>query len=157
MKLIFSILILFSLNALADVTPLRNVDTYMIKKGDQLMKISKLIYGTTKRWHEIAQLNSSINPNCLKVGTLIVIPALEKDIKPFIIHKVQRGEQLMKISYKYYGTHQRWQEIVDVNPGIKPSNIEVGDKIIIPRKIPLRSLASDGFDMDKFLRKMGFS
>lgn len=50
----------------------------------------------------------------------------------FVVHTVQSGDQLMTISNLYYGTHQRWQEILDVNPDVNPDALYIGQEIIIP-------------------------
>lgn len=51
--------------------------TYTVKSGDTLQKISEKFFGTTKRWHDIAELNASAidDVDNLKVGTVIKIPA----------------------------------------------------------------------------------
>jgi len=47
-------------------------------------------------------------------------------------HVVQRGDTLEAISLKYYGTRQRWQEIVSANKGLDPKRLRVGMKLTIP-------------------------
>ena len=50
--------------------------TYKVKKGDTLQKISKKVYGTTKRWQEIFEFNKGTlkNPNKIYPGQKILIP-----------------------------------------------------------------------------------
>lgn len=50
--------------------------TYTVKSGDTLSKISKKMYGDSSKWNRIYNANKSTlaNPNQLKVGTKLVIP-----------------------------------------------------------------------------------
>ena len=47
-------------------------------------------------------------------------------------HVVQRGDTLEAISLKYYGTRQRWHEIVNANKGLDAKKLRVGMKLTIP-------------------------
>jgi nucleoid-associated protein YgaU len=49
--------------------------TYTVKSGDLLSTISQKTLGTSKRWKEIAALNPQLDPNNMKVGTVIKLPA----------------------------------------------------------------------------------
>jgi nucleoid-associated protein YgaU len=50
--------------------------TYTVKAGDSLSKISKQVYGDAGKWNKIYNANKSkiSNPNKLKVGTKLTIP-----------------------------------------------------------------------------------
>lgn len=50
---------------------------YTVAKGDSLSKIAKKFYGNANRWKEIHQANLDTikNPDLIKVGQVIVIPA----------------------------------------------------------------------------------
>lgn len=50
--------------------------TYKVKKGDTLQKISKKVYGTTKKWQKIYNFNKGTlkNPNKIYPGQKILIP-----------------------------------------------------------------------------------
>lgn len=50
--------------------------TYTVKAGDSLSKISKQVYGDAGKWNKIYNANKSkiSNPNKLKVGTKLMIP-----------------------------------------------------------------------------------
>jgi nucleoid-associated protein YgaU len=48
---------------------------YRIGKGDSIYKISKSLYGTTKRVSEILKLNPNIDPRQLKIGQIIRLPS----------------------------------------------------------------------------------
>jgi LysM repeat protein len=47
---------------------------YRIAKGDSVYRISKKLYGTTKRVAEILELNPNIDPRQLKIGQIIRLP-----------------------------------------------------------------------------------
>ncbi len=51
-------------------------ETYVVKKGDTLQKISDKVYGTTKRWKEIYEANKTTlkSPDLIKPGQELVIP-----------------------------------------------------------------------------------
>ncbi|MFZ2955406.1 MAG: LysM domain-containing protein [Candidatus Ozemobacteraceae bacterium] len=48
--------------------------TYVVQKGDTMAKISKKVYGTTKKWKKIAEANKIKDPKALKVGKTLKIP-----------------------------------------------------------------------------------
>src|SRR3989344_883220 len=52
------------------------------------------------------------------------------------IHKVEKGEDLWKISEKYYGTGYKWVEIAKENGIANPGLIEVGQEIKIAEISP---------------------
>ena len=50
---------------------------YTVAKGDSLSKIAKKFYGNANRWKEIHQANLDTikNPDLIRIGQVIVIPA----------------------------------------------------------------------------------
>jgi LysM repeat protein len=58
-----------------DPAPASGQKTYTVAAGDSLGSISTKMYGTCKKAALIASANKGINPNSLKVGTKLVIPA----------------------------------------------------------------------------------
>jgi nucleoid-associated protein YgaU len=49
---------------------------YTVKSGDNLSKISKLFYGNANKYQQIAEANGISNPDLIKVGQQINVPAL---------------------------------------------------------------------------------
>ena len=49
--------------------------TWTVQKGDTLQSISKRVYGTTKKWKAIVKANPDINPDKIKVGQKLNLPA----------------------------------------------------------------------------------
>jgi nucleoid-associated protein YgaU len=50
--------------------------SYTIKSGDNLSKISKLFYGNPNKYQQIAQANGISDPNLIKAGQQINVPVL---------------------------------------------------------------------------------
>ena len=53
--------------------------TYTVQKDDTLQKISKKVYGTYGKWYKIYKANKAKikNPNFVKPGTVLTIPAVK--------------------------------------------------------------------------------
>ncbi len=53
--------------------------TYTVQKDDTLQKISKKLFGTYSKWYKIYKANKDKikNPNLLKPGTVLTIPAVK--------------------------------------------------------------------------------
>jgi nucleoid-associated protein YgaU len=49
---------------------------YTIKSGDNLSRISKRFYGNPNKYPEVAKANNIANPDLIKVGQQINLPAL---------------------------------------------------------------------------------
>ena len=47
---------------------------------------------------------------------------------------MQKGDTLWSIAQRFLGDGQRWREIVELNPGLEPSKLKVGQVIILPAK-----------------------
>jgi 5'-nucleotidase / UDP-sugar diphosphatase len=47
-------------------------------------------------------------------------------------YTVQKGDTLYKIARERYGDGKQWQKIASANPGLSPSTLKVGQKIMIP-------------------------
>jgi nucleoid-associated protein YgaU len=49
-------------------------------------------------------------------------------------YTVQKGDTLWSIAQRFLGDGQRWREIVDLNPGLEPAKLKVGQVILLPAK-----------------------
>ena len=58
-----------------EVTVTQGEQTYTVKAGDNLSKISKLFYGDPNQYRKIAQANNLADPDKIKVGQALRIPA----------------------------------------------------------------------------------
>jgi len=50
--------------------------SYTVKPGDSLSKVSKLFYGDANKYNTIAKANSIADPNLIKVGQQLSVPPL---------------------------------------------------------------------------------
>ena len=53
--------------------------TYTVQKDDTLQKISKKLFGSYGKWYKIYEANKNKikNPNLLKPGMVLTIPAIK--------------------------------------------------------------------------------
>ncbi len=103
---------------------LTTTDTvYTIKKGDTLSGIAKK-YDTT--YQKLAQYNGIANPNLLRVGQKIKIPA---NTKTDAIYTVKKGDTLAAVAKKYGTTYQ---SLAAYNGIENPNLISVGQILKIP-------------------------
>lgn len=124
-----------------DETQLTRVHT--VQKGENLWKISEKYFGTGYNWVDIAQENKISNPDLIEEGKELKIP----DVQPKIpqktpatptetvtpttlqsesiarktVHRVEKGQNLWKISEEYFGSGYNWIDVARVN-SIKNSN-----------------------------------
>jgi 5'-nucleotidase len=47
-------------------------------------------------------------------------------------YTVQKGDTLYKIARERYGDGKQWQRIAAANPGLSPTSLKVGQKIVVP-------------------------
>jgi nucleoid-associated protein YgaU len=58
-----------------EITVAQGEQTYTVKAGDNLSKISRLFYGDPNQYSKIAQANNLPDPDKIKVGQQLRIPA----------------------------------------------------------------------------------
>jgi len=96
---------------------------YVIQPGDTLYSISRRLEVSLSR---IIEANPGIDPNRLRVGQVICIPACPPNHTPYII---QPGDTLYRIAQMHNVTVD---SILRANPGIDPLYLRVGQRICIP-------------------------
>lgn len=135
--------------------------TYKVKPGDTLGTIAQHELGSTKRWTEIAALNSSIKPERLNVGMLLNLPAGAPSSEPQKLVKqgavatlevskasgahsysVRSGDSLSKIAAAQLGDANRFAEIQALNPGLNPAKLSVGQSLRMPEEAKAPSAVS---------------
>ncbi|MEE8163297.1 MAG: LysM peptidoglycan-binding domain-containing protein, partial [Anaerolineae bacterium] len=137
----------------------RSPATYIIQRGDTLSLIAHR-YNTTIR--AVAELNSILNPNLIRIGQRLIIPsagysspslrqpftstglstsdaAQDTPPSPTQIHTVQQGETLTRIALRYGTTIS---VIVAANDFANPSLIFTGQRLVIPGSSPSTPLPS---------------
>ena len=128
--------------------------TWKIATGESLYTISIKALGSAKYVSKIVAANPGLNPNRLRVGTVIKLPDIlgvsatgatrsgtDATVVPSIAsangktYKVVSGDSLRKISQKLYGKQDMWQKIYDLNKGAigsNPANLKVGMVLNLP-------------------------
>ena len=120
-----------------------NEKTHTVAANETLAEISQKYYNSSKYWKKIAEANK-VDPNALKVGQKLIIPALTAEPAPVgapIVaaapgegsYTVQKGDSYYVIAQKQLGSASRWKEIQKLN-GIGPEELHVGQVIKLPGK-----------------------
>jgi nucleoid-associated protein YgaU len=125
--------------------------THVIREGETLSSISAVAYGTPNQYPAIVRANPGLDPNRLKVGTTINLPAINLSataadastasarIAPAIDatkqYRVLPGDSLHKISLKLYGKSDRANKIYELNRkiiGDDPAKVRAGSVLELP-------------------------
>lgn len=123
----------------------KDANVYIVEKGDMLSKIA-VRYGVSAR--EIAELNNLKNPNDIRVGQKLLLPAYAKPVKvpskpkePRVepaagtvsgdTYTVASGDSLSKIAARF-GVKTR--DLQSANNISDPNSIRIGQKLVIPGK-----------------------
>lgn len=103
---------------------------YTIQAGDTFFLLAQR-FGISL--DAILAANPGVNPNNLQIGQVVCIPAPAppKPECPGFFYTIQPGDTLSELA-KRFGTTVK--SIIDVNPGIDPRNLIVGQKICIPER-----------------------
>lgn len=103
---------------------------YTIKSGDTLYLLA-IRYNTTVE--AIMAINPGIDPNNLQVGEVICIPETTppptRCPRGSFPYTIKAGDTLYMLAIEYDTTVQA---IINLNPGINPNNLQVGEVICIP-------------------------
>lgn len=110
--------------------------SYVIEKGDTLMKIAEAQLGDAKQWKRIKEANPTIDENRLRVGDALVMPDVAATSAPSraapakpdpakptdrangaapTTYTVIDGDRLVKIARTVLKDENRWQEIFELN------------------------------------------
>jgi len=129
--------------------------TYVIAKGDSFWKIAARsdIYGKGIHWKHIAAANPNVDPGKMREGSKLIIPPLPATATTVggssssvgvsvpapvartgeTVYVVQRGDAGMwGIAKANYGDGKYFPAIADRNPGVNPSRLREGQKIVLP-------------------------
>ncbi|MHC4451511.1 MAG: LysM peptidoglycan-binding domain-containing protein [Planctomycetota bacterium] len=117
---------------------------YVIQPGDSIWVV------VVKRWKlkegfvdAIARANPKLAMKKLRPGKKVRIPN-PKAYRPgrktaprvgnLRTYEVAEGDLLESIANEHLGSRLRWQEIVEVNPGLNPKKLRPGQRINLPAK-----------------------
>lgn len=132
-------------------------ESYEVKQGESLWKISQAQYGSGYNWTDIAKANNIQNPDYLEAGQEISLPKVEvkllaqkeevqnnqpeeqktdvqqTDTISGDSYKAQAGDSLWKIAVRAYQDGYKWPEIAKTNNLANPDYLEVGQDLKLPR------------------------
>ncbi|MBX9702980.1 MAG: LysM peptidoglycan-binding domain-containing protein [Silvanigrellaceae bacterium] len=109
---------------------------YYVVAGDNLSQISKKLFGTSKRWKELAKQNDIKNPSKIFAGDMLyyygnknsleIAKQNDLNVKTKSI-VVKKGDSLSKISQIVLGNVKNWRVLWKQNPQIKnPDDLKIG-------------------------------
>lgn len=104
--------------------------TYVVQPGDTLWEIAR-DYNVSLS--EMQSLNPDINPHYLQVGDTIQLPGSQSQpSEPGTAgsYEIQPGDTFWEIAASY--DNITTQELMDANPSLSPTRLQVGDTIMIP-------------------------
>lgn len=123
---------------------------YVIKSGDTLEGIARAQLGDGQKWRLIEQMNPGINAKLLKPGQKIMLPAGTEiksadssspqgsKVTPAAnTYTVQKGDTLVAIARKFYGSDAEWKRILEANGTVLKGDanaLKPGMKLNIPPK-----------------------
>jgi len=120
-----------------------NKKTYTVKKGQSLWMIAEEVYGSGYNWVDIAKENNIKNPNLIKEGQELKIPAAQAKVAKTTdeakekitggTYTVVKGDNLWKIAVRAYGDGYKWVEIARENKLANPNLIHAGNVLRLLR------------------------
>jgi nucleoid-associated protein YgaU len=121
--------------------------TYTVQTGDSIWSIAAEQYGNGKYWRAIAEANPLTDPQTIKPGDELQLPAKSdiladtaaaqaeaEDQRPGN-YTVQPGETLTSIARQRYGDPTQWRRIYEANRqriGDSPDQLKAGMRLTIP-------------------------
>ena len=112
-------------------TPTPEPVYYTVQSGDTLLAIANE-YDTGVE--AIMLANELDNPHTLKIGQKLLIPPDGfKFDTPVVVHTIEGGDTFSHLSF-YYGS--TIDDILAANPGLEPTSLQIGQKVIIPVTSP---------------------
>ena len=122
--------------------------THTVQPGDTLSELAERYYGSHQRWSIIVSSNPGLDPDRLRVGQSLVIPARAPAIQakrpptPRSIpagsrrHTVTDGDSLSSIAERYYGHEKHWMKVFEANSSTlsgDPDRLRIGMVLAVPR------------------------
>ena len=133
--------------------PIVQYTDYIVREDDSLWTIADGWFGEPARWQEIADANPQVNPDRLRVGQRLRLPAttstvalnraaaIERPTTPVTprtndrFYTVRSGDTLTHIAKLQYRDTDRWRVIYEANRaaiGWDPDRLKVGMRLRIP-------------------------
>ena len=135
------------------VPPIVQYTDYVVREDDSLWTIADNWFGEAGRWQEIADANPQVNPDRLRVGQRLRLPAktsavalnraaaIERPTTPATprttdrFYTVRSGDTLTHIAKLQYRDTDSWRVIYEANRaaiGWDPDRLKVGMRLRIP-------------------------
>ncbi|MEC9476666.1 MAG: LysM peptidoglycan-binding domain-containing protein [Planctomycetota bacterium] len=124
------------------------LNTITVQPNDSLWVIATRHLGSGLRWSELLEVNPGLTEKTtLQPGQVLKIPTktvvAKRPVAPvtasvgvpsgFRSVVIREGDTLYDLADQHMGSHSRWSEIKNANPGLDPGRLPVGRKILIPR------------------------
>ena len=121
------------------------VTTYTVRVGETLGEIASRELGSFKMWRDIASLNGIDDPASIMPGRTLRMPKKKQTQEvakqePAVVpagtrsHEVTEGETLSSIADDYYDDANKYLKIVQANPGVDPTRLQIGTVLVIPTR-----------------------
>ena len=119
------------------------VTTYTVRVGETLGEIASRELGSFKMWRDIASLNGIDDPASIMPGRTLRMPKQKQTqivVKQESVvtasgkrtHKVTEGETFSSIADDYYDDPNKYLKIVQANPSVDPTRLQIGTMLVIP-------------------------
>ena len=100
--------------------------SYIVMRGDSLSKVSKKIYGHSRKWKELAGFSGFKNPNMIFPGDVVYYQltkeslsfALQYENRPRKETIVLEGEDIVSLTKRIYGTSPNWRVLWRYNKSL---------------------------------------
>jgi nucleoid-associated protein YgaU len=146
-------------------TPAGGGGTHVVKAGETLSSIAQSAYGSAAYFPHILRANPNINPNNLKLGSVLKMPSVgevkvtaasehstsaaptavaEAKIDTTKQYRVQQGDSLYKIAVKLYGKSSYVDRIYEKNKaaiGPDQKRLKLGMVLELPEKTAIAAAA----------------
>ena len=123
---------------------------HTVEAGQTLGHLAQTYFGSARDWHRLVAANPEVDPDRLRVGQQLVIPARESAARARRMseppassrgssssrtHTVTEGDTLSSIAETYLGSEGRWSEVYELNVadiGEDPNSLMMGLVITLP-------------------------
>jgi LysM repeat protein len=129
--------------------------THKVQAGDSFDSIARRKLGRASLRTEIARLNPDVAPNRLQIGQELVLPTTAElaalargsaaptptpapptpdSRSATAMYTIAKGDTLEGIARRHLGSASRTADLRELNPGIEPEKLRIGQKIRIPQQ-----------------------
>jgi S-formylglutathione hydrolase FrmB/phage tail protein X len=112
------------------------VRTHTVVAGETLSALALRYYGDAELYRLIATASGIANPNVINVGQRLILP-------DFTRYTVATGDTLSALALRFYGDAELYPLIATASGIANPSNIDVGQRLIIPDATRYAVVAGD--------------